>query len=259
MNIKGEENPFLNFEYYSKSYLNEKQNWEIHLPIWLSGFNGKFRYGEVKLENAPSPEPHPLSSLFSNNTSLEFYYATKLSFRKDKWLAQIDVTNAQVGKSVDFLQNDTTIIQASFNATIPRLFIGYKLHSWSNANKFKKIDTYICVGTRWYRFLIKSQVNPVINNLDIDTNWFDFIVGLNSKYSFRRWLFDFHGDIGFLGNSSTTSYTVSVTSSYKFSRNLSFKLGWQEALIKHSTEISDNNFTTKVRLYGPHLGLGISF
>lgn len=131
-----------------KSFLLTGNPWTIEAPLWIPGFAGNFAYGDINIEGEDGVDPeHPvepppggdigkiISRLFTKNWYLKFFFLTKITYEKKKFLVQIDALSGAVGYSTKFNYNNKLIVQANFRSINIRFYGGYKLVQATSKNK----------------------------------------------------------------------------------------------------------------------------
>lgn len=254
-----------------KSFLLNDRPWTLEIPIWIPGFVGDFSYGDVSLEGEDGGDPvdpgdpdddekpNWLDRIFSTEWYLKFVFITRLTYEKDRFLAQMDGIAGSVGYKVKFNWNDREIAQANFRTINVRLFGGYKLiETNSKSNKFRyKLFPYIGVRSHFQR--ISSELNGIVNRLNVHPHWTEPIFGIRNEFILKRWKVILQADYGGFFVSSKWSTQATVTCYYRSGTFTSIKVGWNLLQLNHIGTIRSQELRLKVLLMGPSVGVAFHF
>jgi len=262
-----------------ETYLKNDWNWAIEIPIWIPGFRGDFAYGDVSLEGEdgedigvpghpiePPPPGEPpdegggiLSRLFSSSKYLKFFYMGKISYKNDKFLGQLDAVSGTIGQSLDFALNNKEVATASYATILTRLVLGYSFYDLENKSKTNRLTIYGYAGMRVHYFELFSKLNLTTRSLDITKFWGEAILGLQSSFALKDWLFWLQADIGSFYTGDNSSYMINIFCHYRISNLLSVKIGWTDWDVSYQGEILKEKLSLNVHLSGPNTGLTFHF
>lgn len=254
------------------SYLLEERTWTVEIPLWIPGYAGSFAYGSVSLEGEDGVDPaHPiepppggilgkiLSRLFTDEWYLRFFFLYKASWEKNNFLLQSDALIGSVGETIKFNYNNKTVVQANFRTTNLRFLGGYRVvDAWSGNRKFH-YELYPYLGARIHGQKIYSDLDGLINKLDINPVWVEPILGLQNQFSWKRWFVVLQGDYGGYFVSSKSSYQFLTYVYYRCGRVCSAKLGWMHLDVKHSGRFLDDKYSINATFSGPTAGIAFHF
>lgn len=256
---------------HQKSFLSQDRPWTIELPIWIPGFRGDFVYGDIDLEGEDGGDPGDpgdpgdenncgiFCRVFNSKTYLKFFFMTRVTYNKNNFIAQFDGFSAAFGESIKFNYNNKEIVQVNVRAVLLRIYGGYSIiERTSNSQKFK-FNLYGYGGARFHGIQISSDLNEAINKLDISPTWAEPILGLKTRFTMKKWLFTFQGDVGGFYINKKLSYMINALASYRINRWLSVKLGWNVLDIDYKNTIRDKDLKLKIHLEGPSTALVFHF
>lgn len=254
------------------SFLIPGRPWTFEIPLWIPGYAGSFAYGDASIEgedgiDPENPiEPPPggaigeiLSRLFTKNWYLKFFYLTKLSYENKDFIVQLDGIGGAVGNSVKFKANNNQIVQANFQTINVRLFAGYRFVDVYSKNKKFHYELYAYLGVRAHYQKIYSDMDGVINKLDINPAWYEPIFGLQNQFSWKRWFLVLQADYGGFFVASKYSIQLSTYVYYRTGRLTSIKLGWNHLDLNHRGTFRNEDYKVDVTLSGPAVALVFHF
>ena len=256
-----------------KSYLITNRPWTIEVPLWIPGFGGSFAYGDVSIEGEdgveienPIEPPPPgegiggiFQRLFTKNWYLKFFFLTKIAYEKEKFLTQIDAIFGAVGNSVEFNYNNKEIVQANFRTLNIRGLAGYKLVDvMGPKNKFR-YELFLYAGFRGYFQHIQSDLNNIINRINVSPVWFEPIIGVQNQFSWKRFMFFLQGDYGGYFVPEKLSFQLTSYLYYRSGKLTSLKVGWNHLYLKHEGKFLRKDYDVSMSLSGPSLGLVFHF
>lgn len=255
-----------------KSFLIPGRPWTVEVPLWIPGFAGAFAYGDVgfegedgaDIENPIEPPPSGgigdiLSRLFTSKWYLKFFFLTRVVYEKNRFIGQFDAISGSVGESVEFNYNKKEIVQANFRTTNLRLFAGYKFINAVSGNKKFRYEFFGYLGVRTHFHKIYSDLDGVINKLDINPVWVEPIIGLQNQFTWKRWFFVLQGDYGGYFVDSKSSFMLSTFLYYRTGKITSLKLGWNHLNFNHKGTFLKEDYKVNVTLSGPSIGLAFHF
>jgi len=262
-----------------ETYLINDWNWALEIPIWIPGFRGGFAYGDVSLEGEdgidpgtpthpiepPSPGEPPvgggniLSRLFNSSKYLKFFFVGQISYKQDKFLGQIDAVSGTIGQSVEFVLNKKEVATGSYATIISRLIIGYLLYEVENKPQTNRFRLYGYTGMRMHYFELFSNLNRTSRNLDVNNFLGEAVLGIQSIFALKDWLFLLKADIGSFYTGNNSSYMINFYCQYRISNLLSAKLGWSDWDVKYKGDVRDEELSLNVHLSGPNMGLAFHF
>lgn len=260
------------FRKQQKNFLLPGRPWTIEIPLWIPGFAGDFTYGDVTIEGEDGVDPENpiepppggdfgkiLSRLFTKNWYLKFFYLTKVSYENKGFLVQLDGVVGEVGNSVKFNLNNKEIAQANFRTLNMRFFAGYRFVDKRSANKKFRYELYGYLGTRIHFQRIYSDLNGIINKLDINPIWAEPVFGLENQFSWKKWFMVLQGDYGGFFVNSKYSFQLTTYVYYRTGRFNSIKLGWSHLDLNHIGTFRDEDYIVNVTLSGPTVGFVFLF
>lgn len=255
-----------------KNFLFPDRPWTIEVPLWIPGFAGSFAYGDVTIEgedgiDPENPiEPPPggdigkiLSRLFTKDWYLKFFYLTKISYENKGFLVQLDGLGGEVGTSVKFVYNNKEIVQSNFRTLNFRLLAGYKFVDVRSRNKKFRYELYGYLGARLHLQRIYSDLNRVINKLDINPVWVEPVFGLQNQFSWKKWFLVVQGDYGGFFVNSKYSFQLTTYVYYRTGRFNSIKVGWNHLDLNHKGTFLKEDYTVNTTLSGPSIGFVFLF
>lgn len=262
-----------------KNFLREDRPWTFELPVWVPGFRGEFAYGDVSIEGEdgqnpgipenpiePPPPTEPpwgngniFNRLFSSSSYLKFFFMTRIAYEKDRLLIQGDVFSGAVGNKLNFRYNDKTVVQANIRTALVRLFAGYALLQKNSKSGKLRYELFAYGGLRVHFFELSSDVNDLINTINIDPVWAEPLVGIQNQITLKSWLFVIQFDYGGYLVNSKGSYMINLVTYYHVSNVLSLKAGWTDWDISHKGVFNGEELTAKVHLSGPAIGFSFHF
>jgi hypothetical protein len=254
------------------NYLLSDRPWSIEVPLWIPGFAGDFAYGDISIEgedgvDISNPIEPPaggaigeiLSRLFTQDWYLKFFYLTKISFEKNQYLIQLDGIAGAVGESVKFNYNNIQIVQANFRTTNLRLLGGHRVVNTSSKDKKFRYELFSYLGVRAHFQKIYSDLDGVINKLDINPVWFEPIIGLQNQLTWKRWYVVIQGDYGGFFVESKNSFQFSGYIYFRTGKLTSVKLGWNHLVLNHSGNFLKENYRVNATFSGPSAGVAFHF
>lgn len=258
-----------------KSFLRNDRPWTIELPIWIPGYRGDFTYGDISLEgeDGSSPvqpiepeEPLPpwgdgniFSRVFNNDGKLNFFFLSRVAYQKKNFLGSLDAFSGSVGASLIFRYNNKELVQANFRTTLIRLYAGYKFYNFNAANEKINYKLYGFGGIRWHGADINSDLNDIINRINISPWWAEPILGVRNELVLHNWMIVAQVDMGGFNINNKASYMINLYAYYKFSKLLSGKFGWCDWDIYSKGLVRDENLVLNVHLSGPAAALTFHF
>lgn len=255
-----------------KSFLIPGRPWTFEVPLWIPGFAGSFAYGDASIEGEDGVDPENpiepppggdigkiISRLFSKNWYLKFFYLTKLAYENKDFLVQLDGIGGAVGNSVKFKANNQQIVQANFQTINVRLFAGYRYVDVYSKNKKFRYELFGYLGARAHFQKIYSDVDGVINKIDINPTWLEPVFGIQNQFSWRRWFLVIQGDYG--GFFVASKYSIQLTGYvyYRTGRLTSLKFGWNHLNLKHKGSLQNEEYKVNVKLSGPSVAIVFHF
>lgn len=152
------------------------------------GFRGEFAYGDVTVEAEdgqfpgepenpiePPPTGEPpwgngniFSRLFTSSAYLKFFFMSRITWEKNRFLLQSDMFSGAVGNKVNIRYNDKTVVQANFRTVLVRFMTGYAILEKESRSKKLRYELYAYGGVRVHFMKIYSDLDrSLINKLDI--------------------------------------------------------------------------------------------
>ena len=260
-----------------RNFLSYKRHWIVEIPLWVPGFAGSFSYGDIDIEGEDGEDPgdgdpgdpgNPppgggLGDIFSRLFAKEFYvryfYMGKVGFENKHILTEFDAFGGAVGGSLKFTLNNKDIVQANFRMINTRLLLGYKVVNANGKRHNFRYTLVAYVGVRAYFTRLYSDLNEVINKLDISPNTYVPIIGVQNQFIWRRWKILAQADIGFLLKRDNYSMHFTNYYYYRAGRFISLKFGWNHLVLKNKGMFLDEEYNVYVSLSGPATGLVFHF
>jgi len=254
------------------NFLLSDRPWTIEVPLWIPGFAGSFAYGDIDIEgedgvNPEFPiEPPPggivgeiLSRLFTDEWYLKFFFLTRAAYEKNQFIAQVDGLSGSVGESVKFNYNDKQIVQANYRTTNFRFFGGCKIVNTHSKDEKFQYELFGYVGIRTHFQKISSDLDGVINKLDINPTWVEPIIGIQNQFSWKRWFVVIQGDYGGYFVGSKHSVQLSGFVYYRTGKLTSVKLGWNHLDLNHSGNFIKRDYSINATFSGPSVAMVFQF
>ena len=256
-----------------RNFLIPGRPWTVEIPLWIPGFAGEFAYGDVKIEgedgvsieNPLAPDPPSsgiggiFSRLFTTNWYLNFFYLTRVAYEQNRIKAQFDMFTGSVGNSVEFNYNNRELVKASFLTLNLRLYAGYKFVEVSGSKNNFRYEAFAYGGVRTYIQQLHSELNGTNLELDITPFWVEPVIGLENQFTWKHWLVNVQGDYGGLFIQNKNSIQITAFVFYRMGRLTSIKLGWNHLYLNRSNIILSQDYTVKLRLSGPAVGVAFHF
>lgn len=255
-----------------KNFLKPGRPWTIEVPLWIPGFSGNFAYGDIEvegedgqeIENPIEPPPRPgfgdiFSRIFSTNWYLKFFFLTKLAYEKNRLLFQLDGLTGSVGESTEFNYNQKEVVQVNFRTTNVRLFGGYKIVDVNGKKGKFRYELFGYLGVRAHFHKINSDLDGVINKLDINPVWIEPILGLQNQFTWKRWFFVLQGDYGGSFIDSKHSFQITTYVYYRSGKIISLKFGWSHLDLNHIGVFKSEDYKVNATLSGPNAGIAFHF
>ena len=254
------------------NYLLPGRPWTIEVPLWIPGFAGSFAYGDISIEGEDGVDPEQpvepppggiigeiLSRVFTDEWYLKFFFLTRVAYEKDQFIAQLDGLSGSVGESVKFKYNDKQVVQANFRTTNVRLFGGYKIVNTHSKDEKFQYELFAYVGIRTHFQKIYSDLDGVINKLDINPTWVEPIIGIQNQFSWKRWFVVIQGDYGGYFVGSKHSVQISSYVYYRTGTLTSIKLGWNHLDLNHNGSILRQDYRINATFSGPSVAMVFQF
>lgn len=255
-----------------KNFLLNDRPWTIEVPLWIPGFAGSFAYGDISvegedgsdIENPIEPPERPgfgdiFSRLFTTKWYLKFFFLTRLAYEKNRYIVQLDGISGAAGESTEFNYNKQQVVQVNFRTTNVRLFGGYKIVN-ANGRKGKfRYELFGYLGIRAHFHKLYSDLDGLINKLDINPVWVEPIIGLQNQFTWKRWFLVLQGDYGGFLIDSKYSFQLSSYLYYRSGKITSLKVGWNHINLNHLGTFLKENYTIKATLSGPSVGITFHF
>jgi len=255
-----------------KNFLLPGKPWLVEVPLWIPGFRGNFAYGDISIEgedgadieNPVEPPDKPgfgdiFSRIFSTRWYLKFFFLTKLAYEKNRFIAQLDGLTGAVGESTQFNYNNAQIVQANFRTVNLRLLAGYKIINTIGKKGTFQYELFGYLGVRAHFHKIYSDLDGLVNKLDISPSWFEPIIGLQNQFTWKRWFLVLQGDYGGFFVDQKYSFQFTGYAYYRSGKITSVKIGWNHLDLNHKGTFIKENFKVKATLSGPSAGIVFHF
>ena len=190
---------------------------------------------------------------------MKFFFLTKIAYEKNHFLAQFDAISGSVGESVIFNYNNQTIVQANYRTTNFRLFGDYKFVNANTSNMKFRYELFAYVGVRTHFQKIYSDLDGLINKLDINPAWVEPIIGVQNQFTWKRWYVVIQGDYGGYFVESKNSFQGSGYIYFRNGKLTSVKLGWNHLVLNHSGNFLEQDYIIKATFSGPSAGVVFHF
>lgn len=252
------------------NFLLSEKKWSAELPIWVPGFAGYFSYGDASIEGGDGMDPvqpiEPpdgifdgvLERLFKTNWYLRFLFITKLSYEPKNFYGSFEAMSINVGNSVKFRTNTSSIADAYFRVIYSRITLGYKIYETSNNNKFK-YKLYIYTGARIFHHQVKSDINNTNIDFTISPTKTSPILGIMNKFLLKRWKFIFQADYDPMMFNNNSSLQFTFNTYYKTGGLTSLKFGWNHLNLNNKGHFNGEEYIIKATFSGPALGVAFGF
>jgi hypothetical protein len=253
------------------NYLLPGRPWTIEVPLWIPGFAGSFAYGDISIEgedgvDISNPIEPPggvigeiLSRLFTDEWYLKFFFLTRVAYEKNQFIAQFDALSGSVGESVKFNYNDQQIVQANYRTTNFRFYGGYKFVNTHSKNEKFQYELFAYVGARTHFQKIYSDLDGVINKLDINPTWVEPIIGLQNQLTWKRWFVVIQGDYGGYFVESKHSFQASGFVYFRTGKLISVKIGWNHLDLNHNGNFLKQDYSINATFSGPFVVMVFQF
>jgi len=182
-----------------------------------------------------------------------------VAYEKNRFIGQIDGITGAVGESTEFNYNRQQVVQVNFRTTNVRLFGGYKFINANSRNKKFRYELFGYLGIRAHFHKIYSDLDGLVNKLDINPVWIEPIIGLQNQFTWKRWLIVIQGDYGGYFVDSKSSFQLTTYVYYRSGKITSLKLGWNHLQLNHNGTFLNENFKVKAMFSGPSVGIAFHF
>jgi hypothetical protein len=258
----------------ARGFLRTDQHWVVEIPIWIPGFRGEFVYGEVSLEGEdgqdllpvnpiePEPEDPPgniLSRLFTSTSYLKFFFMGRVEYSWSPFRAEVDAFTGHIGESVEFRYNGREIVQANLHSTLARTFVAYEVAAWNSPSGRSRTSVEPYVGARAHFFSIDSDLNQLVNRLDLNHTWGEAVLGLTIRQAWTRWLIVLQGDWGNSLSKDSNSYWMSAAAFWRINGLLALRVGWLDWRMDVKRTVVGERMVLDTHLSGPSMGLNFHF
>jgi hypothetical protein len=238
---------------------DEKGGWEFQVApyLWAISMNG-----DATVKGQKADVDVSFSDIWDE---LNFAFMLEYEARKGRWGLWGNTIYANLGKS------NAEVSGIEIEPTINAIWQGagglYRLGTWDLADASDKnipsvtVDTYF--GAR-YTYLDLSLDIKGADNVDGDKHWVEPLVGVRTRWDLsERWTINLTGDIGGIAFGSDFAWDALGLLGYRFSLfgedNASAFAGYRALSQDYSDGSGDDKFEWDVTLYGPVLGLLVTF
>ena len=231
--------------------------WLIGIPLWVPGYAGQFAVGGVEVGGESEGESI-FDRLFSSEFSLDFYLVGSVNYHWQEWNFHGDVFAGTIGKSAQFTLTDKTVVDATLQVVMPRVYAGYDfLHDSAPLGPITRWQAYL--GGRFYDLDLEVVLPGNLGTVDGGTSWFNLLIGTELNVAIiNRLNLTISGDIGGFTGSNEPSLFGEVALHYRPWDLFSASLGYVAIHIDRVGE-SPEEIELKVDLAGPVLGIGFHF
>lgn len=112
---------------------------------------------------------------------------------------------------------------------------------------------------RAHYFELFSNLNRTARNLDINVFWGEALIGMQTIFALKDWLFMLQADVGSFYTSNNSSYMLNAFCHYRISNLLSVKIGWTDWDVSYKGEVRGERLSLNVHFSGPNTGLTFHF
>ena len=137
------------------------------------------------------------------------------------------------------------VVQANFRTINLRLYGGYKIVQARSRNDKFRYDLFVYAGLRGHFHKIFSDLNNLINKLDINPVYFEPIVGLQNHFTWKRWFVVLQVDYGGFFVDTKNSFQGTTYVYYRSGKITSLKMGWNHLVMNHSGVFRGRGHTVK--------------
>lgn len=244
----------------------------MEVPLWIPGFAGSFAYGDIDIEGEDGQdienpiEPGPgfgfdnlFSRLFTTKWYLKFFFLTRVVYEKNRLIVQIDGISGAVGEATEFNYNQKKVIQVNFQTINIRLFAGYKIVNANAKNKKFRYELFAYIGGRVHFHRIYSDIDGLVNKLDIKPHYIEPIIGVQNQFTWKRWFWAIQGDYGGYFIDSKYSFQFSSYAYYRSGKAISLKIGWNHLELNHLGTFLKEDYKIRASFSGPTIGIVFHF
>ena len=253
-----------------KSFLAEDRPWGIEIPLWIPGYAGELVYGEVDVEGEDGEDPgdpgdpgdgggNIFSRIFTQDWFVKFLFLGRASYENKGFLVQLDGFGGGIAETVKFKLTNRDIVQLNYRVLNFRGIAGYKLLERTSRKKNFRYELFGYLGARVHGNKISSDLNDVINRIDINPVWAEPLIGIQNQFNFKRWLIILQGDYGGLFVHTKYSSLIQTMVYYRTGRLTSVKFGWNHLNLNHESTYRGDHLRIQVTLSGPAAGLTFHF
>jgi hypothetical protein len=256
-----------------KSFLLPGRPWTVEVPVWIPGFAGTFAYGDVELEGEDGSDPEDpgdpgdgggpgtppigniigdvFSRLFQSDFYLKFFYIGKIGYQKNWFISEIDAVGGAIGTTVLFKPTNRDVFQLNFRVINTRFIIGYKVLQADSKKKNFRYNLFAYTGVRTNFMWVYSDLNQIINKLDLNVTSVQPVFGIYNQFQWKRWQIILKGDYGGMFTSEKYSFNYTTLVYYRTGRLTSLKFGWNHLFMRQDGTFRNEPYHIQVRLAGP--------
>ncbi len=238
---------------------DEQSGWEFHVApyLWAISMNG-----DATVKGQEADVDVSFSDIWDE---LNFAFMMEYEARKGRWGLWGNTIYADLGNS------NGNVGGLEIEPTVNALWQGaggfYRLGTWDLADESGKntpsvtVDTYF--GARYTYLDLRLDIKGS-DNVDGDKQWVEPLVGVRTRWDLsERWTINLTGDIGGVAFGSDFAWDALGLMGYRFDlfgEKDAQAFGGYRALSQDYTDGSgDDKFEWDVTLYGPVLGLVVTF
>jgi len=174
-------------------------------------------------------------------------------------MGQFDSFGGSIGESTKFNYNRTEVVQVNLSLLYMRLFGGYKILEVPGKNRKFRFDLHAYLGIRIQFHRVYSDLNGIINSLDVNPVWAEPIIGVRNQFIWKKWLLQFQGDYGGYFIPEKQSFQLSTNIYFRTGRLTSLKVGWNHLSLIHKGNFDGKDYKVKAMLSGPAIGITFHF
>jgi len=236
-----------------------QRGWEFQVMpyLWAISMNG-----DAAVKGQKADVDVSFSDIWDE---LNLAFMLEYEARKGRWGLWGNTIYANLGKS------NAEVSGLEIEPTVKALWQGaggfYRLGTWDftdapdNNSPSVTVDTYF--GAR-YTYLDLSLDLKGADNVDGDKHWVEPLVGVRTRWDLsERWIINLTGDIGGVAFGSDFAWDALGLVGYRFSlfgeNNASAFAGYRALSQDYTDGSGDDKFEWDVTLYGPVLGLLVTF
>jgi len=140
-----------------------------------------------------------------------------------------------------------------------RLIGGYKIINTLTENRNFQYELIGYTGIRAHFQKVHSDLNNIINKIDINPIWVEPVLGIQNQFTWKRWFAVLQSDYGGFFMESKYSFHFSTYVYYRTGKASSIKLGWNHLYLDHSGSFLRQDYSINGTFSGPSFGIVLHF